>query len=532
MFRLLRAKKDFSKVISATCKILLSILIVVSIFAKTASASNYGGTLTIAYKDEPTSLNPLIDSSTISATINDVIFDGLVTLTPSGKILPRVAERWTVSEDGLTWLFYLNKKIKFHDGVKLTADDVEFTYTTVLKDKNLKWRTVFKNVESISKIDNYTIKVSLKSPGENFLFGFYFVGVLPKHMLAGAPYENEKFNRRPVGTGPFKFESWESNKRIMLTANKNYFKGRPNLDHIKLLRIPESTDIWKQLELGKIDTSYNPMTYEDYKVLKRSKIISFYRIQDNMNYSIIFNFKKKVFQEKKMRMALNSAIDRKEIIEKALGGNGIECDGVFSPSLFNKASSNEYNPEISVKLLHEMGYADTDGDGILERNGKKLSFNVIYDINNATKKDVLLIVQKQLYGIGIEMTVTELPVQDIFSRVITGNYEMIFSNFTTLLDMPILSWHSDSIRTGYNISNYRNKDIDKLFEQLISVRDKKRRKEIMNSIQKHVQDDVAGIFLYTPYNLVPMNKRVRGFAYDSDQFIWEMARTFYISSKK
>jgi len=525
-------KNGFFRVTSIIFKSIIFILICNSIITTQSLSSNYGGTLKIAYKDEPPSLNPLIEMSTIGATLNNIIFDGLITLTPSGRVLPRLAKKWSVSDDGLAWTFYLNKNVKFHDGVKLKAEDVKFTYDSLLKSRDFKWKTVFKNVSSIEIIDDYTVRVKLKAPSSNFLSGLYYIGVVPKHILEKDPYNNIEFNRKPIGTGPFKLESWKSGKEILLSANDKYFRGRPYLDQIRLLRISDSSDIWRQLELGKIDTAYNEMTAEDFQLLKRSPIISIYSIKDYMNYAITFNLKNKKFHDERIRIALSAAIDRKEIIDKGLGGNGDECNGVFSPGSIDSPSKNQYDPEMSLELLHKMGYRDTDKDGILDRNGKKLSFNILFDSNNILKKDVILIIQKQLMEIGVEITAKEVPVPEIFSRVLVGNYELIFSNFSTYLDMSALSWNTESIRAGYNLSYYSNPKVDALFEKLMATGDPNRRKVIMTLIQKQMTLDVAGIFLFTRYNLVPMNKRIHGFNPASDQFIWEMARKFYIQDKK
>jgi peptide/nickel transport system substrate-binding protein len=524
-------KKSFLKVSSKRFNLSFVVLIFICVLVTTLLALDYGGTLRIAYKDEPSSLNPLIERSTISATLDDIIYDGLVTLTPSGRVLPRLADSWTVSEDGLVWIFHLNKKARFHDGVKLTSEDVKFTYESILKGNDYKWKTVFKNVSSIEVVDDYSVKVKLKTPGSNFLFGFCFVGVIPKHILGKDPYNNNEFNHKPIGTGPFKLEYWKSNKEILLTSNDKYFRGRPKLDHIKLLKMTDTSEIWRQLELGRIDTAYNEITAEDFKLLKRSPIISIYPVKDYMNYAITFNFKKKIFQDKRMRTAFSAAIDRKEIIDKGLGGNGVECNGVFSTNSIDSPSENPYDPEMSLKLLHEMGYQDTDNDGILDRNGKKLSFKLLYDSNNMLKKEIILIVQKQLIQIGVEIIGEEVPVLEIFNRVLTGSFELIFCNFSTYLDMSALSWHSDAIRAGYNLSYYRNKKVDDLFEKLMATRDKNQRKEIMGLIQEQTDSDVAGIFLFTRYNLIPMNKRIHGYNPNSDQFIWEMVKNFYIPEK-
>lgn len=532
IFRRLHAKNNFLTAFLFLCKLFFFTFSAAFILAVQTFSADYGGTFKGAYKDEPISLNPLLEIGSVSTIVNHVIFDGLITITMSGEVLPRIAKSWHVSDDGLIWTFYLREDVKFHDGVRLTSEDVKFTYESAMNSpKLLSRKMLMDNIRKIEVVNDHTIKFILSKPGTSFLLNLYDIGVLPRHLLKGNPYENKEFNRNPVGTGSFKLKHWIPKKEILLEANKDYFDGRPYLGQLKLIHIPDIFLMWRDLQLGKIDGAYNEILPVDFDYLKRNPNLLSYRQLDYMNYVLIFNFSKEIFRDKRLRLAMSAAIDRQEIIEKALLGNGIECNSIFRPGAIDLSSNNFFDPETSLRLLDDLGYRDTDNDGVLEKQKKKLSFKVIIDSNNILKKRVLMVIQQQLMEIGIEITVEELPIPVIYEKALAGDFDMIFYNYNTSLDLPVLVWHSNSIYKGHNLSHYKNKKVDYLLDKLMATQDKGQRKKTMKLLYKVTTDDVAGIFLFTKYNLVSVNRRIQGFPEKPEKYFWEYVNNVYIPEK-
>ncbi|MCA9399609.1 MAG: hypothetical protein KC618_07660, partial [Candidatus Omnitrophica bacterium] len=178
----------------------------------------------------PTIINPVLTSHSVSATIVSLAFNGLVRLDADGKVVPSLAKEWTVSEDGLEYTFYLYKNIKFHDGVELTARDVQFTYNVMLDDDNAcPWKSDVEAIERVEIVNDYTVKFVLKERFPNMLHKLVRE-IIPEHLWRNAKLRQSELNYRPIGTGPFKFKEWnKDNNTIILTANKNYFEGRPYL---------------------------------------------------------------------------------------------------------------------------------------------------------------------------------------------------------------------------------------------------------------------------------------------------------------
>lgn len=497
--------------------------------AQCALAADRGGAFVSAYKDEPATLNPLMESSSVGSLLCQIVFDGLVTISPSGKISPRIAKSWTVSKDMLTWTFRLRDDVVFHDGSPLTSEDVVFTYGA-LKDNPLGYsvKGFFDNVKTITPAGDNAVRFQLKEPGSAFLINLYAIGVLPKHILNKNPYTNSKFNRKPVGTGPFRVESWNRGKSITLKANERYFRGRPHIDRIRLDKVENVLDMWTLLQLNKIDAIYNDVLPNQFKSLEASKSLTSYKIPDYMNFVLAFNFRHPLLKDQKMRYAVNAAIDRRKIIQAALSGNAMECSGMFRPGDAGISSKNVYDPKKSMKLLSGMGYKDSDGDGILDRKGQALSFTILYDSQNILKKQVILEIRRQLAQTGIEIKGREVPIRDIISAARAGDFDMIFLNYNSMLDMPILIWHTKGINAGFNYSHYSNPRADELMDRLMRTSSGKTKDSIKKKIHAVMSKDVAGAFLFQKYNLVAVNKRIKGFRANADMFFWEFATQIHI----
>ena len=225
-----------------------------------------GDTLIIPSFQRPTYINPLLTSSTISANLTDLVYDGLMQRDEHYEPRPHLAESWERSEDGRTWTFQIRRGVKFHDGVELTAEDVAFTYKLLTTRKTKGVSTfIFKDVQSITVLDKYLLSITLNKPVSSFL-GMLFMGVLPRHLLEGEDIEKTSFNQHPIGTGAFMMRSW-SEKELVFDANPSYFLGRPYLDQIRIVVYPNKKTAWAKLLAGEVDF-FEFLSPENYEVMK------------------------------------------------------------------------------------------------------------------------------------------------------------------------------------------------------------------------------------------------------------------------
>jgi peptide/nickel transport system substrate-binding protein len=252
--------------------LLLSITGVSCDLPRSPEKEKTGDTLVIPEYQKPAFINPLLTSSTFSARLSEIIFDGLVQLDDHFEPEPHLAESWERSEDGMTWTFHLKHDVTFHDGMELTAEDVVYTFQMIKElQEKIPFAFVFQDVTAIEAKDKYTVEVGLRKPIASFL-STLFIGILPKHLLKGQDLMRTPFNHRPIGTGPFKLKAW-TEKEIILEANQSYFLGRPYLNQIRVIVYPGREAAWAKLMAGEVD--FIPfLTPENYEVLKH---VSTYR---------------------------------------------------------------------------------------------------------------------------------------------------------------------------------------------------------------------------------------------------------------
>ncbi|MFA4829408.1 MAG: ABC transporter substrate-binding protein, partial [Thermodesulfovibrionales bacterium] len=209
-------------------------------------------------------LLPLLASDSASGDISGWIFNGLTKYDKDIKIKGDLAESWDISPDGLKIVFHLRKGVLWHDGIEFTADDVIFTYDTVINPKvPTPYSSNYGPVLSVEKMDRYMVKVVYKEPYAPALES-WGMGIIPKHILDGKDISAEYYNRNPIGTGPYKLKGWVTGQKIVLEAYENYFEGRPKIDKYITRVIPDNATMFLELKFGGID--FMGLTPPQYKL--------------------------------------------------------------------------------------------------------------------------------------------------------------------------------------------------------------------------------------------------------------------------
>jgi peptide/nickel transport system substrate-binding protein len=477
----------------------------------------YGDTLIIGGFQKPTIINPILTSGSGSASLIDILFDGLIRIDENGEIKPNLAESWKISENGLEWIFYLRKEVKFHDEVKLTAEDVKFTFDKFRKYKERNvYSRIFKLIDRVEIIGQYAIKIYLLKSSLSFLSGLN-VGIIPKHLLEKENLETSKFNYNPIGTGPFKLKSL-SEKEIILDANKEYFRGRPYLDGI-IVKIYENQKIaWAKLISGELDLIFL-FTPGKFDITNKVSSIKFYTHLHRYYHFIGFNHENELFKDKRVRQALNYAVNKEEIINKVLKGRGRICSGTVYPLswAYNpKIKPYPYDPEKAINLLKEAGWEDTDSDYILDKRGKKFKFSLYLNEGDDMLMQCALLLQQFLLDIGVKMAVEVIPVFDFIANLNNKNFKsgLIYMVSTYDPDNNYIFWHSSQIQEGKNVFSYKNQKVDRLLEEGRITLNQEKRKEIYYQLQKEMFEDPPGIFLFWREALTGINGRFRGIKID------------------
>jgi len=462
--------------------------------------------LVIGTIGSPSLFNPYFSADSASSQVESLLFNGLVTFDEKLKPRPDLAESWDVSSDGYNWTFHLRKGVKFHDGVEFTANDVVFSYSIPKKPGYAGPRgSDFEQIKSIRAVDRYTVQFTLKEPYAPFLSVCAYA-ILPQHLLKDVPIEKlaeHPFNTKsPIGTGPYVFKEWKDGQFIRMDAYDQFHSGKPTIQHVYFRIVPDQNAQLIQLQAGGIDVMGIPAT--DLAVGRlfekqgKIKLVS----QPSLAYTYIgYNLQNPLFQDQRVRQALTYAINRQQIVDIVLEGQGQVAHTHGSPLswAYNEdLPKYDYNPIRAKQLLAEAGWMDTDGDGVLDKDGKEFSFILMTNQGNKTREMVSQIVQEQWAEIGVEAKPRLMEWSAFVNDYVdTKKFEAIILGWSLGIDPdPTAIWHSKEIASGLNFISYRNEQVDRLLEQNVRELDQAKRKEILIQFQKMIAEEQPYTFLY------------------------------------
>lgn len=496
-----------------------------------------GKDMIIGLSGEATSLNPVVATDSMSYIVEWPIFDSLLELDQSLNVRPLLAESWEVSKDGLTYTFKLKKGVKWHDGAPFTARDVAFTYYSVLNPKvTTPHRAYFdalagfpeltakdnpKRPEElalrpIEVLDDYTVRFHLRYPSGSFLAVLVNprAGIIPEHLLKNADLNTAEFNRKPVGTGPFKFVEWRRGERIVMEANNQYHAGRPALDRLIFRIIPDSVVLLEDLRAGGVDFIENP-PLTDVARLKQTpglKVLT----ADNTSYTY-FGWREDLepFSDIRVRRALNHAIDIPSIVRETLQGYAAISTGQFPPASWAFDSSVKpypYDPNRAKALLAEAGFKPGP-DGILLKDGKRFSFSIRHDQADQRVKDTAVIIQEYLKRVGVEARLEPLDWPTFVKKLFASDFEGIVVGWTNHHDPDPFAytiWHSSQWK-GRNFAHYKNPRVDELLEKARRTAVVAERRRFYGEFSKVLMEDAPYVFLYFPQQVYVTRQGYEGF---------------------
>lgn len=462
-------------------------------------------------------LNPVLANDAASGEINDLVFNGLVKYDKNIRLVGDLAERWTISPDRRTVTFYLRKGITWHDGVEFTAEDCLFTYRMLINPKVVTpYSSSYVVVSKAEILGRYVFRVTYKEPFSPALES-WAMGMIPRHILNGKDLNNDPFNRNPVGTGPYRFKEWVSGQKIVLVANDAYFEGRPNIDQYIFRIIPDNSTMFQELLSGGVDMmGLNPLQYLRKSESRRIKenYVKFRYPANGYTY-LGYNLSNPLFADKKVRQALAHAIDRQSIIDGVLLGIGRPCTGPYSDVSWaynSQVRAYAYDPEHATRMLNNIGWTDTDGDRILDKDGSPFRFTVITNHGNDSRKKAAEIIQQNLKKVGIALDIRILEWQAFLKQVDDRSFDSIILGWSMGRDPDLYDlWHSSKTKKGeYNFIGYKNSEVDRLLVAGRRIFDVKKRKKIYHRIHAILADEQPYAFLYVPDATPIVHKRFKG----------------------
>jgi peptide/nickel transport system substrate-binding protein len=442
---------------------------------------------------------------------NFLVAEGLTSISPNFEIVPCIAESWeTVGED--TWRFHLNEDILFHDGSKVTADDVvKALERTMEMNPSVKGQL---NIKEITKVDDHTVDITTETPDAS----------LPARLAYGAAgiYKNNEESdgtiSKPVCTGPFKFVSYDKASDILeLAKNENYREGAPLLDTATVkFGIGDANAREMAIESGEIDFTTEPPLGSTTRLQNNPDLnVSVHLLCQG--YKLKFgDVSKAPYDDVRVRKAIAYAVDRESIADDILLGRGKASDGnALTPGLAWRNDDIEgysYNVEKAKELLAEAGWEDTDGDGILDKDGQAFKITLYTWPQRPALPLIEQAVQSQLKEIGIEAEARIMEWDAISERA--GEWGMIsVAGGDACMMIPDPSYYIEGQFLSTNVDyHYANPEVDKLIMEARATFDQEKRNDLYKQVQKIVYDeDCAQVPIAFHYLCVVTKNDVKGY---------------------
>jgi len=479
-------------------KTMLAASLLALALGSTAQAQEAGGRLDIVVQPEPPSLMlGLVNNGPTQLVAGD-IYESLLRYDTDLNPQPSLATDWKISEDGLTYTFHLREGVKWHDGEDFTAEDVVFSADEFLRETNARLRVSLEHVESITAPDDYTVVFQLKEPFGPFI-GVFEAGtmpMIPKHIYEGTEYKNNPANNTPVGTGPFKFESWEKGSYIHLVKNEDYYlEGQPYLDEVYYRVIPDAAARAVAFENGEVDVLPGG-SIENWDVARLTKMDNVCSTGKGWEYFAPhalawLNNREGATSHKEFRQALMYAIDRDFVRDVIWNGFGKVATGPISSKTnfySDDVTHYDYNPDKARALLDEMGY---DGEPV----------RILPLPYGETWQRWAEAMKQNLEEVGVNVEMVASDVAGWNQKLADWDYDIAFTYMYQYGD-PALgvsrNYIASNIAKGSpwnNVEGYENPELDKKWEAAAVAASSEERAELYDEIQSEIVEDVPVAWL-------------------------------------
>ena len=499
-------------------------------FVFTESAPKAGGEYVEGLVGSPRYLNPLLSqTNSVDSDLSSLIFSSLLAYDKDHQLVGDLAESYEISSDQLVYTFHLKTNVKWHDGEAFKADDVVYTVSAI-EDSEFKspLEREFRGVVC-EKIDDYTVKFTLKEPFAPFLSMMTF-GILPEHLwysIAPANADLNELNKKPVGTGPWKVESFKKDKSGLiksytLTPNADYYGDRPYLAKLIFKFYADNLSAIDALKNKNVD-GLGYLSNDLKTELRKHKNIVYHEIDQPQYAAIFFNQKKNtLLQADYIRQALALAVNKDKIVQTVFDGDAKVLDAPILPGIDNNPDivKYQYNLEAAASLLSKNGWVmtvSTTTDGLTEQVRRKNGYELTITLTVPDQTQYLQVaklIQESWAQIGVRTNLEIVDKTKIVSDNIAGRkYEaLLFSENMSSDPDPFAFWHSSQNEyPGTNLAVFSDKTVDSLLEAARKNNSLEERQAKYWEFQKIISSKLPVIFLYSPLYAYPQDKSVRGF---------------------
>lgn len=506
-----------------------------------------GGTLIMGINTGLSTFNPLMSADSPSGPVTSIAFDTLYSYNPTNsEPFPRLLDRWELAADGVTYTFHVRQGVTWHDGTPFTAADVVFSFEALSSSDlgSAHVGTFQRTVASFAMVDDYTLTVTAAQVMPQIVFLVGVLGrVVAKHIWETVPFAEWPNDAgftgqdpaRLIGTGPFQFvDVDQSDQTITLRRYDGYYGKTPVLDEIVVSVWPDMTSAVEALRAGQIDTILQNLQPADGVSLEGESGVTVTSFDTFGFYFAAYNLdpeRTALFQDVQTRQALLYALDRQSIVDNILLGFAVVAHGtqpVLSPGYAPEEMRTryEYDVEKAKALLAEAGWVDSDGDGVLERDGEPFEFNYTYSSGDQTQDQIAAYMADAFAEVGVSMTQDPVDFSTVLLGIVTGanptfDYEMLGVAFGwDVSGDQARMFSTDAYPGQFNIMKYSNPESDAAFAAANASTDPAERRTWLVEAANIVNDDAPAQILYFTKGLNGSSSRLNNSYPNTLAFYW------------
>jgi peptide/nickel transport system substrate-binding protein len=418
------------------------------------------------------------------------------------NVAPGLAERWEIP-DPLTYIFHLHRGVKFHDGRPLTARDVKWTFDSLLQGKIRSTKTaVYRFVDHIDAPDDFTVIFHMKELDATLLWN------LSDGAMGIVPYgSGDEMTRHPIGSGPFKFVSAETDREVVIERNDGYWGGKAKLARVRFTVVPDETTQALELRKGSADVAINSLTPDTVLMLSREPGLAVERGPGTRLSYLGFNLRDPILKDVRVRQAIAYALDRQPMIDYLWRGEAELARSVLPTQSWaynGDVRAYEHDTEKANQLLDAAGYTAVNG----------VRFHITMKTStDANTRLMVAVMQQQFRAAGIALDIRSFEPATFFSDVVRGAFQMYGLRWIGGNEDPDIfeyAFHSSKFPpNGANRAFYSNPRIDALIDKARREIDPKVRKPLYAEVQRTLAEDVPSINLWYLDNVLVHTRRVK-----------------------
>ena len=506
---------------------LLSLVVVIAALSGSSCRRGQGGAFVIALGDNIRTIDPIGSPSVDAASerVRTLMFNSLVRKNEKFEYVGELGEI-TQSSDGTVFTFVIKDNVKFHDGRVLTSADAKYTLDLVFSSNFAKSASFYEGsgaekrsyIKSVEAPDAKTVVVTLTKPWTGLLSNLVPVAIIPKDS-----YESQKTH--PLGTGPFKFKSYDSSQQVVdLEANADYWEGAPFLQQLRVRVIADTNALQAELRSGRVDLAPLPtsLSPDAIKLLGEAPGLQVLQFTGSNVNLLTLNCTEAPLTNVRVRQALAHGIDREGLIRDLLLGQGKLAHSILPEEswAYHPGQVYTFDPGRAKQLLDEAGFRDPDGDGPQMRFPKPVVFKV--SGSSVAAKNYAGVIQNYLKNVGVPVEIQTAELNTLFDELRRGNFQIFYGQWVGGNQDPIFfkdlfatSEIPTEARASRNRSRYSNPELDKLLDEAVNTFDRTRAKELYQRVQDIVSRDVPVFPLWYQANVVIAKDTVKNINVDA-----------------